>query len=68
MNIHAPSAPEPAPATATPPRPGDEAQRAAIAHAVWTEIHWLMPTDRKVTVTVDGDDIAVELGPCREAP
>ena len=68
MNVHAPSAPEPAPVTAAPPRSDDEAQRAAIAQALWTEIHWLIPTDRRVTVTVDGDDIAVAFGPRREAP
>lgn len=41
---------------------GDDAQRRAIANAVWAEIHWVMPRDRTVTITVDGDDIAVELG------
>ena len=61
MNAHARSAPAPAPAP--PPSAAEEAQKAAIAQAVWTEIHWLMPRDRTVTVTVDGDDIAVELGP-----
>ena len=61
MKAHARSAP--APATAPPPSAAEEAQKAAIAQAVWTEIHWLMPRDRTVTVTVDGDDIAVELGP-----
>ena len=61
MKAHARSAPEPA--TAPPPSAAEEAQKAAIAQAVWTEIHWLMPRDRTVTVTVDGDDIAVELGP-----
>ena len=60
MKAHARSAP--APATA-PPSAAEEAQKAAIAQAVWTEIHWLMPRDRTVTVTVDGDDIAVALGP-----
>ena len=39
--------------------------KAAIAHALWTEIHWLMPTDRSVSITVDGDAIAVALGPRR---
>ena len=63
MNVHAPSTPESAPETTASPCPDDDAQRAAIAHAVWTEIHWLMPRDRTVTITVDGDDIAVELGP-----
>ncbi len=61
MTRHAPSAA--APAAAVSPCPADEAQVRAIAHAVWTDIHWLMPRDRTVTVTVDGDDIAVELGP-----
>ena len=42
---------------------GDDALKRAIAHAVWTEIHWLMPRDRTVVVTVDGDAISVELGP-----
>ena len=60
MKAHARSAPAPAP---PPPSAADEAQKAAIAQAVWTEIHWLMPGDRTVTVTVEGDDIAVELGP-----
>ena len=50
---------------AVPPDPGDEACKRAIAEAVWTEIHWLFPRDRRVTVTVDGDDIAVALGPPR---
>ena len=55
MHVH----PEPRPDT------GDEACKRAIAQAVWTEIHWLFPRDRRVTVTVDGDDIAVVLGPPR---
>ncbi len=41
----------------------DETRKQAIARAVWTEIHWLMPRDRTVVVTVDGDAIAVEFGP-----
>ena len=68
MNVHAPSTPEPAPPGTIPPSSADEAQRAAIAHAVWTEIHWMMPPGRAVTITVDGDDIAVAFGPCREEP
>ena len=63
MKPHPPSIAEPAGPAAVPPDPGDEAQKRAIAQAVWTEIHWLMPRDRTVTVTVEGDDIAVELGP-----
>ncbi len=63
------------PHTATPPQPavmadapasrGDEAQKRAIAEALWTEIHWLMPTDRTITITIGGDDIGVEFGPPR---
>ena len=48
---------------ATPERSGDDAQRRAIAQALWSEIHWLMPRDRTVTITVDGDDIDVAFGP-----
>ena len=48
---------------AAPPSPADEAKKRAIAQALWTEIHWLMPTDRAVTITVDGDDIRVAFGP-----
>ena len=58
---------EPAGPTAVAPDPGDEACKRAIADAVRTEIHWLFPRDRRVTVTVDGDDIAVALGPRRTA-
>ena len=46
----------------------DDARKRAIARAVWTEVHWLMPRDRTVIVTVDGDDIAVELGPVGPPP
>ena len=51
------------PRSRAPPTPytGEEAQKAAIAHAVWTEIHWMLPLHRIVSITVDGDDIAVEL-------
>ena len=45
------------------PQASDEARKRAIARAVWTEIHWLMPRDRTVVVTVDGDTVAVEFGP-----
>ena len=50
------------PAAGSPP-PGDETGRRRIARAIWTDIHWLMPAGRKVTVTVDGDDIDVAFGP-----
>ena len=56
--------------TSTAPAPacsGDHAQRRAIAQALWTEIHWLMPRDRTVTITVDGDDIDVAFGPAGAA-
>ena len=43
--------------------PGDEAQKRAIANAVWTDLLWLMPTGRTVTVTVRDGRVAVELGP-----
>ena len=46
-----------------PSCPGDEAQERTIAHAVWTEIHWLMPRGRTVTITVEGDRISVALDP-----
>lgn len=59
MNAHAPTAPDPAREPDAPPCAGDDAKKAEIAHALWTEIHWLMPTDRTVSITVDGDDIAV---------
>ena len=47
------------------PDSDDAARKRAIAHALRTEIHWLMPTDRTVSLTVDGDDIAVAFGPPR---
>ena len=52
-------------APAVPPRegPADEAQRRAIAHAVWTDLLWLMPEGRTVTVTVLDGRVEVELGP-----
>ena len=67
MKIHADPLPAPAGIPAAPPNPADEAKKRAIAQALWTEIHWLMPTDRTVTITVDGDDIAVVFGACPEA-
>ena len=42
---------------------GDEAQKRAIAKAVWTDLLWLLLHDRTVTVAVTGGDVAVELGP-----
>ncbi len=51
---------------AAPPPPGDEAQKRAIAKAVWADLLWLMPPDRTVTIAVTGGD--VELGPPGTAP
>ena len=65
MKTHAVPRPAPAGISAAPPDRGDEATKRAIARALWTEIHWLMPTDRAVTITVDGDDIGVAFGPPR---
>ena len=62
MKIHADPLPAPAGILAAPPSPADEARKRAIAQALWTEIYWLMPTDRAVTITVDGDDIGVAFG------
>ncbi len=43
--------------------PSDETQKRAIADAVWTDLLWLMPPDRIVTVTVTQGRVAVDLGP-----
>ena len=48
---------------AVPQIPADEVQKRAIADAVWTDLLWLMPPDRTVTVTVQGGRVAVDLGP-----
>ena len=50
-------------AVPVPDGPGDEAQKRAIANAVWTDLLWLMPPDRTVTVTVRDGRVAVDLGP-----
>ena len=60
--------PDDAAAAAAPDRPSDEAQKRAIAEAVWTDLLWLMPTGRTVTVTVRDDRVAVALGPPGAAP
>ena len=57
--------PDTAAVPAAPFLPGDEAQKRAIAKAVWTDLLWLMPSDRTVTIAVTGGDVAVELGPPR---
>ena len=51
------------PVAATPAGPTDEAHKRAIADAVWTDLLWLMPPDRAVTITVNGGKVAVEPGP-----
>ena len=53
---------------AIPQVPTDEAQKRAIADAVWTDLLWLMPPERTVTVTVTQGRVAVELGPPGPAP
>ncbi len=60
--------PDGAAVAAPPDRPSDEAQKRAIADAVWTDLLWLMPTGRTVTVTVRDGRVAVELGPPGAAP
>ena len=60
--------PDDAAAAAAPDRPRDEAQKRAIAEAVWTDLLWLMPTGRTVTVTVRDGRVAVALGPPGAAP
>ena len=51
-----------------PEPPGDAAQKRAIADAVWTDLLWLMPAGRTVTVTVRDGNVAVDLGPPGLAP
>ncbi len=41
----------------------DEARRRAIAHAVTSELAWLLPTDRRVDITVEHGRAAVAIGP-----
>ena len=53
-----PPAPDPDPGNSN-----DEVQKRAIAHAVWTDLLWLMPQGRTVTVTVRDGKVAVELAP-----
>ena len=65
MHVH--TDPRPDGPDADPLGSGDEARKRAIAQALWTEIHWLMPADRAVTIIVNGDDISVAFGPDRPA-
>ena len=53
---------------AIPQAPTEEAQKRAIADAVWTDLLWLMPPERTVTVTVAQGRVAVELGPPGPGP
>ena len=55
-------------APSAPMQPCDETQKRAIADAVWTDLLWLMPPERTVTVTVRDGRVAVELGPPGSAP
>ena len=41
----------------------DEARRRAIAHAVTSDLAWLLPTDRRVDITVEHGRAAVAIGP-----
>jgi len=41
----------------------DEARRHAIAHAVTSELAWLLPHDRRVDITVEHRRAAVAIGP-----
>ncbi|MCY4599016.1 MAG: hypothetical protein OXF27_03750 [Acidobacteria bacterium] len=65
---HTDHVPDGAGVAAPPGRPSDEAQKRAIADAVWTDLLWLMPTGRTVTVTVRDGRVAVEIGPPGAAP
>ena len=60
--------PDTACVAAAPARPDDEAQKRAIAKAVWTDLLWLIPIGRIVTITVTDGDVAVDLGPYDPAP
>ncbi len=55
-------------APAAPDPPSDEVQKRAIADAIWTDLLWLMPTGRTVTVTVRDGRVTVDLGPPDPAP
>ena len=46
----------------------EEARKHTIAEAVWREILWVMPPDRKVSITVSGGRVSVEFGPQTPAP
>ena len=57
-----PTTPTPSCTPATPTSfATDEVQKALIAQAIWTDVHWLIPKQRTVTVTVSGDRIDVQL-------
>ena len=55
-------------AASAPTQPTDGAHKRAIADAVWTDLLWLMPPDRTVTIAVNGGTVRVELGPPDRAP
>ena len=60
--------PDTAAVPAAPLLPGDEAQKRAIAKAVWTDLLWLIPIGRIVRITVTDGDVAVDLGSYDPAP
>ena len=62
------AAPDTASVPAAPPPSGDEAQKRAIARAVWTDLLWLVPDSRTVTIAVTDGEVAVEFGPAPEVP
>ena len=68
MQLTAAHVPDAAASVPAPQEPGDEAQKRAIADAVWTDLLWLMPTGRTVTVTVRDGRVAVDLAPPGAAP
>ena len=41
----------------------DEALEHVIAEAIWREVFWVMPTDRKITITVADRKVSVAFGP-----
>ena len=46
----------------------DEARKHTIAEAVWREIFWVVPRDRKVSITVASGRVSVEFGPEPQTP
>ena len=63
MKLDAMPGPESALVIPSQQTPTDDAQKRAIADAVWSDLLWLMPPDRAVTVIVRDGRVGVELGP-----